>query len=215
MPTCWLDGPAEGDEDVAGDDVNGRTARASVSRRQVLLLRHAWAGRRGDGAGDDRARPLDEHGRAQAAALVDHLPRALDRALDGATLVASPLVRCTATLQPLAEHLDRPVHTDPRLAEVDVPLASDDGWPTAAYYGARALAAVADAPRDGDPLVVCSHGEVLPALLAALAGDVALPVPATLDLTAKALPKGAGWWLDLTAGTVRTIDPPEVGDGPR
>jgi hypothetical protein len=49
-------------------------------------------------------------------------------------------------------------------------------------------------------VVVCSHGELLPAALAAIAAHHDRDVPATIDLTAKALPKGAAWLVDHTGG---------------
>jgi 8-oxo-(d)GTP phosphatase len=171
----------------------------------TLLLRHAWAGERGT-VPDDRTRPLDDRGRRQADALLAHLDVALHarglRALagdpSGVVLVSSPLVRCAATLAPMAEELGVAVSLDDRLAELPVPLASRDGWPDAAYLGTRALAALADAaersPADG-ALVLCAHGEVLPALVAALAGRGRLSSPVSVDLTAKRLPKGASWLL--------------------
>lgn len=191
-----------------------RAAAALEGRRHLVLLRHAWAGHRSRWSGDDRDRPLDPHGSAQAEALVTHLPRALGVGFDQAVLLSSPLTRCVTTLAPMAGDLDLHLGTDERLAEVDVPLTSDDGWPAAAYHGARALAAVADAPRDDGPLVVCSHGEVLPALLAALAGDLGLPVPPTVDLSSKALAKAAAWHVDLAAAAVRELPPPPVPSRP-
>lgn len=192
----------------------------------VLLVRHAWAGERG-AVPDDRARPLDERGRRQAAALHDHLdaclrarghPRLGDHP-GGPVLVSSPLVRCTATLAPMASALGLALATDDRLAELEVPLSSRDGWPDAAYLGARALAALdqaaARSPATG-ALVLCAHGEILPALVGALAGRGELATPVSVDLTAKRLPKGGTWLLaggggDAAATVPRTmveLDPP-------
>ncbi|MFO7777439.1 MAG: histidine phosphatase family protein [Nitriliruptoraceae bacterium] len=183
----------------------------------VLLVRHAWAGQRG-AVPDDRARPLDERGRRQATQLHGHLdaglqarghPRLGDHP-DGPVLVSSPLVRCTTTLAPLAAALGVALATDDRLAELEVPLPSRDGWPDAAYLGARALAALEDAAARtpaGGALVLCGHGELLPALVAALAGRGALATPVAIDLTAKRLPKGGAWLLAGTGadGAPRTI----------
>ncbi len=182
----------------------------------LLLVRHAWAGTRGT-VPDDRARPLDERGRRQAHALLAHLDGALTarglRPLAGdpsrVGLLASPLVRCRATLEPMAEELGLDVLTDERLAEVPVPLASRDGWPDAAYLGARAgaaLDAAAERLPGGAALVVCAHGEILPALVAALAGQGRLSAPVPVDLTAKRLPKGASWLLVPEDGGVDPHD---------
>jgi 8-oxo-(d)GTP phosphatase len=193
--------------------------------RIVLLVRHAWAGERG-AVPDDRTRPLDARGRRQAAALHDHLDAGLQMRghpplgdHDGSLLVSSPLVRCTATLAPLASALGLRLATDDRLAELEVPLSSRDGWPDAAYLGARALAALDEAAartRDTGALVLCAHGEILPALVGCLAGRDELVTPVPVDLTSKRLPKGGTWLLagaegDRCATSPRTLvelDPP-------
>lgn len=184
----------------AGGERDGRPLSAGVAsltgRRHLVLLRHAWAGHRAGWSGDDRDRPLDAHGVAQASALVGHLPRALGVDLGGAVLLSSPTRRCTTTLDPLATVHGQTVHRDERLVDTVAPVA-----------------ALADAPA-GEVLVVCSHGEVLPDLLAAVADAAGLPVPATVDLTPKALPKGAAWHVDLAAGTVRELPPPPVPSRP-
>ena len=185
----------------------------------VLLVRHARAGERGS-IPDDRRRPLDDHGRRQARALPAHLDACLvtrDRpalsataAGDGLVLVASPLVRCVDTLAPLGAALEVPVATDERLAEVAPSTRSNDGWPDAAELGARADAALtvagARTPSTGT-LVLCAHGEVLPALVAVLVGSGRL-APPSVDLSAKAMPKGAAWLLVPTEGTLEALAPP-------
>ncbi len=176
---------------------------------QVVLLRHAWAGDRDEYDGDDRARPLDARGRRQAEALPAHLAAhgvigtAGDRdpghvSPAAPVLVSSPLVRCRDTLEPLAAAVGATIHLDEDLAEVDPPLRSEDGWPDAAWFGARAVRAVdrAAAAADGATVIVCSHGEVLPAVLATIAARSDRAVPSAIDLTAKALAKGAAWLLD-------------------
>ncbi len=185
----------------------------------VLLVRHAWAGERGS-VPDDRARPLDARGRRQALTLPDHLdaglgargrPTLLVEAARGAlVLVSSPLLRCVATLEPLGRRAGVPVTTDERLAEAAPTTRSTDGWPAAAELGARAGLALEAAggrtPAEGT-LVLCAHGEVLPALVAVLVGRGQL-APPEVDLTAKAMPKGATWLLSLATGTLEELPPP-------
>jgi 8-oxo-(d)GTP phosphatase len=65
----------------------------------MLLVRHAWAGKRDEWDGDDRLRPLDQRGRRQAVELVE-----LVEAVDVDRIVSSPYVRCVQTVEPLAEH---------------------------------------------------------------------------------------------------------------
>jgi 8-oxo-(d)GTP phosphatase len=176
----------------------------------VLLLRHGWAGDRDGFDGNDLERPLDGRGQAQAAALPDHLA---GFAVTDPVLLASPHRRCTATLEPLAEVVGTTVATDDDLAEARAPLPSEDGWPDAAWLGTRAVRAIdaATARAGGRPVVVCSHGEVLPAALAVLVARHGLDLPSDVDLTRKALPKGAGWLVEPAAdgGRLTVVPPPD------
>ena len=104
----------------------------------VVLLRHAWAGKRDEWDGDDRARPLDSRGWEQARALPEQL-----RAVGVRRAVSSPYVRCVQTLEPLG----LPIEVDERLAEG----ASRD-------EACEALASLEDA-------VACTHGDVVEAVL--------------------------------------------------
>jgi phosphohistidine phosphatase SixA len=104
----------------------------------VVLLRHAWAGKRDEWDGDDRLRPLDDRGRRQADALRDEL---LERGVS--RVLSSPYVRCTQTVAPLG--LD--IEPDERLAE-GAPLADT-------------LAIL----RTADGAVACTHGDVIEKVL--------------------------------------------------
>lgn len=116
----------------------------------VLIVRHATAGSKSRYSGDDRKRPLDKHGRAQAEALVGQL-----LAFGAGDLFAADRVRCHQTLDPLAEELGVPVHTEPALT-------------AEAYADNRKksrqrvleIAATAEHP------VICTQGEVIPDLIA-------------------------------------------------
>jgi 8-oxo-dGTP diphosphatase len=103
----------------------------------VILVRHAAAGEREDWEGDDRLRPLDARGRAQAEGLV----AALD-GLEIARVVSSPFLRCVQTVEPLAAA--RGLSVEP-LDELGEERQVDDG---AALV--RSLA--------GDPVLACVHG---------------------------------------------------------
>jgi phosphohistidine phosphatase SixA len=110
----------------------------------VLLFRHATAGHRRPGDNDDHLRPLDERGRRQAAALP-----AQYAGFDVERVLTSPYVRCRLSVEPLAETLALPVEERAELAE------------GAADADARALiAGVA-----GATAVLCTHGDILEALL--------------------------------------------------
>ena len=69
-------------------------------------------------------------------------------------MVSSPFVRCTQTVEPLAEARGLPVETDEALAEER--LAD-------AVSLVRRLA--------GAPVALCTHGDVVPAVLEVLAGE--------------------------------------------
>jgi 8-oxo-dGTP diphosphatase len=117
----------------------------------VYLVRHAKAGSRHGWAADDRPRPLTPAGVAQAMALAEVLAPLVG---DG-RLLSSPYARCMQTLQPLAgivaAHRAVAIETDERLAEA-MPFTP-------------VLDLVASLPSGS---VICSHGDVIPDLVAAL-----------------------------------------------
>lgn len=146
----------------------------------VELVRHAKAGRRDEwGEAPDRERPLSEAGHAQVARLTDDL-------LAGepiAALHTSPLVRCRQTLEPLAAAVGLPLIEDEALAEAPGVPVVDAGslWVASAWLGGQAVALLDQlvAAHAGGRVVCCSHGDVLPALLALLAGRDHLSVTDT------------------------------------
>ncbi|WP_461144066.1 NUDIX hydrolase [Salinifilum aidingensis] len=119
----------------------------------VLLVRHADAGDRAQWTGDDALRPLSGAGREQRDALTELL------SLYGPTRVHSaPRVRCTQTVEPLAERLGADV--------VDEPLLSEEGYASDPEAAAGRLARLA---AETGAVVVCSQGGVVPDLVARLA----------------------------------------------
>ena len=116
----------------------------------LLVVRHARAGSRRHWDGPDEKRPLSGRGRRQAVALVNLLaPFAPARTL------SSPYVRSVETVEPLGEKLGVPIEPSDALAE-----------------GASAEDVVALARSlTGSTVVLCSHGDVIYALLDALARD--------------------------------------------
>jgi len=78
----------------------------------VLLVRHARAGERSEWEGDDRLRPLDKKGRRRSEGLVALLE---DYPID--RILSSPYVRCTQTVEPLAEARGLPLGGADELAE--------------------------------------------------------------------------------------------------
>jgi len=114
--------------------------------RRVHLIRHADSAQRHSWNDFDHDRPLTETGRAQATALAD-----LDVVLT-TDVRSSPAVRCVGTVAPLADRNGVRVLEDTRLSEGADPREVVD-W----------LSSVAD-----DELVLCSHGDMIPDVLALL-----------------------------------------------
>ena len=136
----------------------------------VYLVRHAKAGNRHDWDGPDRLRPLSRKGRAQA----DGMARLLgDEPIT--RVLSSPFVRCVQTVEPLAARSGLAVEEESALAE---------GASTT--RGLKLLRQVA-----GGHVVLCSHGDVIPALLDALAFRDGLELPDEFDY-----PKGSTWVLE-------------------
>jgi len=156
----------------------------------VVLLRHgrSTANAAGVLAGRSPGVLLDDTGREQAEAVAARLAGIT---LDA--LVSSPMERCQQTLAPLAAATGLPVRTEPRLAEVDYgdwtgralkDLGDEQLWrtvqahPSAAVFpggeglaavGVRAVAAIRDLVAELGPdavVLVCSHGDVIKAVLA-------------------------------------------------
>lgn len=166
----------------------------------IEVLRHAAACSRESWDGTDHTRPLDDAGWTQSKRLV---PALTTEPLDG--IRCSPALRCTQTVEALAATTGLEVVTDPRLEGMRNPPVTDAGdpWPSAAWLGARALALLSEAVRlhRGGRLVVCSHGDVLAAALAALVGRDGVP------LADVALAKGAWFTLGFDAeGRCRTAE---------
>lgn len=112
----------------------------------IFLVRHAKAGKRSQWDREDALRPLDDAGKRQAAALADRLSEYAPVAL-----VSSPAVRCRETLEPLAERCGLVVVSEPKLyEELPYEIALD-------YVMGVA-----------DRTVLCSHGDVIPAIIDAL-----------------------------------------------
>ena len=119
-------------------------------RNTVLIVRHGTAGSKSRYKGDDRKRPLDKRGRAQAESLVGQL-----LAFGANKLYAADRVRCHQTLEPLAEELGVTIHNEPALTEE----AYADNRKTARHRMLEIAAA-------GGTPVICTQGKVIPDLIA-------------------------------------------------
>ena len=85
-----------------------KKAKQPADTQSVLIVRHGTAGSKSRFSGDDKIRPLDKKGRAQAEALV------LQLSTFGPTDVyAADRVRCHQTVEPLAEELGVAICNEP------------------------------------------------------------------------------------------------------
>jgi 8-oxo-(d)GTP phosphatase len=127
-----------------------RFAKQPADTKTVLIVRHGTAGSKSRYKGDDRKRPLDKHGRAQAESLVGVL-----LAFGADKLYAADRVRCHQTLEPLAEELGTTIATEPLLTEE----AYADNRKAARQRFLEIAAA-------GGTPVICTQGKVIPDLIA-------------------------------------------------
>ncbi len=156
---------------------------------RLLLVRHTHAGVRGAWPGNDLDRELSDHGRRQAAALVEHLDLG-----DLVAVHSSRAVRCVQSVAPLAEAHGLTVHEAPPLLE--------GTRPAEALAWLEALEA-----DDGATVVACSHGDVIGGVVERLA-DRGTPLASDLGW-----PKASTWELEVEDGLVtqgRRLPPPEV-----
>lgn len=168
-----------------------RATGAQTKTVPIYLVRHGKAGSRRRWTGPDDQRPLSRPGREQAAALVRLFAgRTLER------IVSSPYLRCTQTLEPLAEERGIPLETSDALAE---------GAPV---DGALSLAL---ASGQTGPTALCTHGDVIELLLdELLRRDVPLETHSGIELK-----KGSTWILHVLDGEVVAAEyiPPQAADG--
>jgi 8-oxo-(d)GTP phosphatase len=127
-----------------------RFAKQPIDTQTVLIVRHGTAGSKSRYKGDDRNRPLDKRGRAQAESLVGQL-----LAFGATELYAADRVRCHQTLEPLAEELGTKIHNEPLLTEE----AYSDNRKAARHR-------VLDIAAAGGTPVICTQGKVIPDLIA-------------------------------------------------
>jgi 8-oxo-dGTP diphosphatase len=144
------------------------------------LVRHARAGSRKGWQGADIERPLSKKGRRQSDGLVDMLePYGVKR------ILSSPYVRCTQTVEPLADALGLEIEVRPELAE-GAPV--DEALDLLRQHA-------------GTTAVFCTHGDIVPAILGALAERDGLELPPHPDY-----PKGSVWVIEEENGRAVSAD---------
>ena len=116
-----------------------------------MVVRHAQALARSEWEGDDVDRNLSRRGMKQSRQLVDRLLE-----LKPTRIISSPYLRCLDTVRPLASAAGLEVESDDRLAE---------------GYGRAAVDLVRSLSASGEDAVLCSHGDVIPEILATLANE--------------------------------------------
>lgn len=127
-----------------------RFVKLPADTQTVMIVRHATAGTKARYKGDDRQRPLDKHGRAQAESLVGQL-----LAFGAGELFAADRARCRQTVDPLAEELGAVIHNEPDLTEE---AYADNRKAT--RHRILEIAATSVNP------VICTQGKVIPDLIA-------------------------------------------------
>ena len=120
----------------------------------LVILRHGKAISRDDFEGaSDAERPLAPRGRRQSQELVGPL-----LAFGVRKIISSPSLRCTSTVRPLAAASGGKVHLEPAI--------SQDAWEEGRTDARRV---VGERVRARRPALLCSHGPVLPDIVAELA----------------------------------------------
>lgn len=131
-------------------DVLEAFAKRPPDTETVLIVRHGTAGIKSRYKGDDRSRPLDKNGRAQAESLAGQL-----MAFGATDIYAADRARCIQTVEPLAQELGATISAEASLTEEA--YAAD---PDAAHNRIIKIAAQGGTP------VICTQGKVIPYLLA-------------------------------------------------
>ena len=172
----WVDAPTAAALLTYDHDPRG-AGRARSFDRPVYLVRHAKAGDRDAWIEDDVLRPLSRRGKAQAEGLVT-----LFRDLEVDHLLSSPAVRCVQTVRPLALARSITIEERDELAE-----------------GAPTESALSLVRSRGGAVVMCSHGDVIPAIVLGLAerGIEMIDPPAWR--------KGSTWMLERDGGLFTAV----------
>jgi 8-oxo-dGTP diphosphatase len=127
-----------------------RWAKQPPDTKSVLIVRHGTAGSKSRFSGDDKIRPLDKKGRAQAEALVAQL-----MTFGPTDVYSADRLRCHQTVEPLAEELGVTIHNEPALTE--------EAYADNPKRARRRVLQIAESHRTP---VICTQGKVIPDLIA-------------------------------------------------
>lgn len=172
-----------GKNEVAGD----RCVRACQTVQvPILLIRHAQAGARSEWKKDDMLRPLSAKGKQQARQLAKVASEWAPQ-----RVLSSPWVRCIETVAPLGKQIG---------LQVEVSKALGEGSTAEAVKLVRSLS--------DEKVALCTHGDVIPEVLVALADED------RLDLGPRPKQQKASIWiLEASNGRftrARYLPPPEL-----
>lgn len=154
-------------------------ARGPVRTTAYVIVRHTSAGAKLDA--DDELRPLDARGRKEAKRLGELLA-----CFGPARVFSSTTTRCLETMLPYAGRVGVEVVTDRTFTVGTAPAAP---------------ARFAELLADAEPTFVCTHGELVPDLLARACEELGAVPPDDPEL-----PKGGFWILQAANGTLASID---------
>jgi 8-oxo-dGTP diphosphatase len=143
-------------------------ARGRARTFAIVALRHGKAVPAEDWDGPDATRPLMQRGIDQSLSVSHGVAAFRPRAL-----VSSTAERCLRTIAPTARVTGLPVDEEH--------VISQDAYRSG---GKAVRALVADRIRDAESVVLCSHGPVLPQIIAAIAEETGTPGSSKLQRAA-------------------------------
>ncbi len=157
----------------------------------LILLRHASAGSKRTWPGEDLDRPLDAGGAADAARLAELLS-----CFGSCRVISSAAERCVATVRPYAALTGAAIEIDADFT-VRHPGGVSPDQPKRAGQ-------IVD---DGQPAIICAHGENLQEILQVVCDRLGAEVPAGPPLR-----KAAWWALHAAGGALAGAERYQPGD---
>ena len=150
-----------------------------------IVLRHTSAGDKREWADHDVLRPLDARGRVEAARLAEALT-----AYGPARVFGSATARCLETVLPYAARTGAEIRTDWAFSMGSPPSISKEA-------GARFVELLTEEL----PTLVCTHGELVPEVIARVYGRFQVPPPED-----PRLPKGGFWVMHVAGGYLASVE---------
>jgi 8-oxo-(d)GTP phosphatase len=146
-----------------------------------IILRHADALEKRDWQDDDLLRPLDEEGRAQAQRLDDVLT-----CYGPTRVISSATARCLETVLPYASRTGSEVRTD---------------WAVTVGASKAPGDRIAEFLADGVPVLICTHGELVPELVSRACEELGASPPED-----PRLPKCGFWVFQVADGALASTE---------